>query len=79
MKKILVALIKFYRKFISSSVKAHCIYTPSCSVYALEVLQKHNIFVSVFLIIGRIIRCNPFAKGGFDPPPDRKKDIKWLL
>lgn len=79
MKRLLILLIKFYRKFISSSTKAKCIFTPTCSVYAIEVLQKRSIFVAIPLIIWRILRCNPFNSGGFDPPPDRKKDIKWLL
>ena len=79
MKALLIKLIKFYRKFISSSMRAECKYTPTCSVYALEVLEKRNIFSAIILIIWRLLRCNPFSKGGFDPPPDRKKDIKWLI
>ncbi len=79
MKRLLILLIKFYRKFISSVAKADCIFTPTCSVYAIEVLQKRSIFIAIPLIIWRLLRCNPFNKGGFDPPPDRKKDIKWLL
>jgi putative membrane protein insertion efficiency factor len=79
MKALLIKLIKFYRKFISSSLKSECKYTPTCSVYALEVLEKRNIFYAIILIIWRLLRCNPFSKGGFDPPPDRKKDLKWLI
>lgn len=79
MKALLIKLIKFYRKFISSSLRAECKYTPTCSVYALEVLEKRNIFSALILIIWRLLRCNPFSKGGFDPPPDRKKDLKWLI
>lgn len=79
MKALLIKLIKFYRKFISSSLRAECKYTPTCSVYALEVLEKRNIFSALLLIVWRLLRCNPFSKGGFDPPPDRKKDIKWLI
>ena len=79
MKKLLILLIKFYRKFISSSTKAECKFTPTCSVYAIECLQKRNIIVALGLITWRLLRCNPFNKGGFDPPPDRKKDIKWLI
>lgn len=79
MKRLLILLIKFYRKFISPATKSKCIFTPTCSVYAIEVLQKRSIFIAIPLIIWRILRCNPFNKGGFDPPPDRKKDLKWLL
>ena len=79
MKRLLILLIKFYRKFISGATKADCIFTPTCSVYAIEVLQKRSIFIAIPLIVWRLLRCNPFNKGGFDPPPDRKKDIKWLI
>lgn len=79
MNKILILIIKFYRKFISPLTGAKCKFTPTCSVYALQCLKKRTIFTAIPLIIWRLLRCNPFTKGGFDPPPDRKKDIKWLL
>ena len=79
MRKILIKIIQFYRKFISSQVRSKCIFTPTCSVYAIEVLQRFNIFKAIPLIVWRLLRCNPFNKGGFDPPPDRKKGIIWLL
>lgn len=79
MRKLLIKIIQFYRKFISPELKAECIFTPTCSVYAIEVLQRFNIFQAIPLIIWRLLRCNPFNKGGLDPPPDRKKDIIWLL
>lgn len=77
--KLLKKLVSFYRSKLSSSLPTSCIYTPTCSAYALEALEKHGAFYAVFLIIRRIVRCNPFATGGFDPVPDSKKTLKWLI
>lgn len=70
MKKILIAVIKFYRKNISP-YKRHgqCIYIPTCSQYGLEAIEKYGAFKGGFLTLKRILRCNPFAKGGYDPVP----------
>ena len=78
-KGLLIGLVKFYRKFVTHVLKSRCIYIPSCSAYALEALLKRNVFVALFLITKRILRCNPFAKGGFDPVPDSKSKLKWVL
>ncbi|HBF86927.1 MAG TPA: membrane protein insertion efficiency factor YidD [Clostridiales bacterium] len=77
--KVLISLLKFYKKFISPVWKTSCIFTPTCSIYAIEALQKHNFFVGSFLIVRRILRCNSFNKGGFDPVPDSFGKKKWLL
>lgn len=70
MKTILICMVKFYRKYISPMKKTPCcIYIPTCSQYALEALQKHGAFKGTFLAIKRILRCHPFAKGGYDPVP----------
>lgn len=70
MKKVMIGLIKIYRKFLSP-LKGHgtCIYTPTCSQYAIEALEKHGIIKGSLLTIWRILRCNPFSKGGYDPVP----------
>ena len=78
-KNFLLLLIKFYRKYITHILKSRCIYTPSCSVYALEALKKRNLFDALILIVWRILRCNPIAKGGFDPVPDDPEVLKWVL
>ena len=63
MKKILLYLIRFYRKYLSPmKVYTHCIYIPTCSEYALEAIEKYGAFKGG-------LRCNPFAKGGDDPVP----------
>lgn len=67
---ILIGLVKFYKKFISP-MKRHgsCKYIPTCSQYALEALQKYGPFKGTYLAVKRILRCNPFSKGGYDPVP----------
>ena len=78
-KNFLLLLIKFYRKYLTHILKSRCIYTPTCSVYAIEALQKRNLFDAIFLIVWRIIRCNPLCQGGYDPVPDNPDLVKWVL
>ena len=69
-KAVMIGLIRLYQKYLSPlKVRTHCIYTPTCSQYAIEALKKHGIIKGTLLSIWRILRCNPFAKGGFDPVP----------
>ena len=70
MKKILIAMVRFYQKYIAP-LKKHgtCIYTPTCSQYAIEAIQKYGALKGGIMAIWRILRCNPFAKGGYDPVP----------
>ena len=74
MKRLLVKLIKKYQKNISPRKPACCRFIPSCSQYAIEALEKRGLFVGLLLSIGRILRCNPLFKGGYDPVPERKKE-----
>lgn len=69
MKKILIYFINFYRKYLSSMKSTKCPYYPTCSTYALEAIEKHGAIKGGFLSIWRILRCNPFSKGGYDPVP----------
>ena len=69
MKKVLLALIRFYQRHISSCFPARCRFTPTCSQYALEAITKHGALKGTGLAIWRILRCNPFCKGGYDPVP----------
>lgn len=71
MTKLLISLIKIYQRIPFSSHNA-CRFTPTCSNYAIEALEKHGFFKGSFLSIKRIIRCNPFCKSGFDPVPTRR-------
>lgn len=70
MKSILIGLIKGYRKYISPLKRRPCCrFYPTCSMYAIEALEKYGAVKGSFLAIKRILRCNPFCKGGYDPVP----------
>ena len=69
MKQILLALVRFYRAAISPSRPPCCRFTPNCSQYALEAIEKYGALKGGWLAFRRILRCNPFHKGGYDPVP----------
>ena len=70
MKKIAICFINLYRRFLSPlKRRPTCIYVPTCSQYAIEALEKYGFLKGSFLAIKRILRCHPFAKGGYDPVP----------
>lgn len=69
MKKIIVAGIKGYRKYISPVKTVRCPYIPTCSEYGLEAVEKYGAIKGSALAAYRILRCNPFSSGGFDPVP----------
>ena len=71
MKRILIALIKFYRSAISPYTPAHCKYIPTCSQYGLEAIERFGALKGGALTVWRILRCNPFSKGGYDPVPEK--------
>ena len=66
-KKLLIFLIKFYQKDISPLKTTKCPYIPTCSAYGLEAVEKYGALKGGLLAVWRIIRCNPFSKGGYDP------------
>ena len=67
--KLMVGLIRGYQKCISPYIGAHCKYTPTCSQYAIEAVQKYGACKGMILACKRILRCHPFAEGGYDPVP----------
>lgn len=67
MKKILINIIKFYRKSISPRTLSHCKYMPTCSQYGIDAIEKYGVLKGSIMTIWRILRCNPFSKGGYDP------------
>jgi len=69
MKKIFIFSIKMYQKYISPMKSTKCPYYPSCSQYGLEAVEKYGACKGGLLAVWRIIRCNPFSKGGYDPVP----------
>lgn len=63
-------MIKFYRKYISPlKGRSTCIFYPTCSEYAIQAYEKYGFFKGTLLTVWRILRCNPFNKGGYDPVP----------
>jgi putative membrane protein insertion efficiency factor len=66
---LLVLPIRFYKRFISPLLPPACRFHPTCSVYAMEALQKHGAFRGLRLTLWRLLRCQPFHPGGFDPVP----------
>jgi len=68
-KRVLIWLVKFYRRNISPGRPPCCNYIPTCSQYALEALEKYGALKGSWLAFKRILRCNPFHKGGYDPVP----------
>jgi hypothetical protein len=71
-KKLLIKIIKAYQRAPLSSHGA-CRYTPTCSQYAIDAIEEYGAFKGTFMAIWRILRCNPFSKGGVDPVPKRKR------
>lgn len=70
MKKLSIALIKFYQK-IPGPWHSTCRYYPTCSNYAIEAINEHGFVYGWFLTIKRILRCNPLGKYGYDPVPKK--------
>ncbi|MEA1913265.1 MAG: membrane protein insertion efficiency factor YidD [candidate division WOR-3 bacterium] len=67
MAKFLASIIKFYSKNISPFFPRRCKYYPTCSSYAVEAFEKKGFFKGSILTVWRILRCNPFSLGGYDP------------
>lgn len=70
MKSALLALIRFYRRRISPCKRSCCRYVPTCSEYALTAIERFGAWRGGRMAVRRILRCNPFSKGGYDPVPD---------
>lgn len=72
-KKVLIFLIRTYQTTISPRFShGSCRFVPTCSQYAIEAIELHGVFKGTLMAIWRILRCNPFSKGGFDPVPPKK-------
>ena len=69
MKSVLLGLLQGYRRFVSPFFPPCCRFTPTCSQYAIEAIQKYGACKGSLLALKRILRCNPFCKGGYDPVP----------
>lgn len=71
MKRLLLATIAAYKRWISPAIPRRCRYEPSCSTYAAESIGRFGAVRGTLLASWRLLRCNPFSHGGFDPIPER--------
>lgn len=62
-----ITLIKGYRRFVSPMLPPSCRFTPSCSLYTLQAIEKYGLLKGILMGARRLLRCHPFSKGGFDP------------
>ena len=67
--KALIMLVKAYQYLLSPLLGSNCRYTPSCSSYTIEAIQLHGAAKGFLMGVWRILRCNPFSKGGYEPVP----------
>ena len=72
MKKLIIGFIKLYQR-IPGPWHNYCKYQPTCSNYAIGAIDEHGLFKGIFLSFIRILKCNPFSKGGYDPVPMKGK------
>ena len=72
LKKPLIALLRLYQRIISPLKPVpSCRFSPTCSQYAIEAIEEWGIFIGVMLAVWRVLRCNPYCRGGHDPVPKR--------
>jgi putative membrane protein insertion efficiency factor len=73
MKPFMLAGLRFYQLAVSPALGQHCRYYPSCSAYAAQAVSTHGIFRGTLFALLRLLRCNPWTRGGLDPVPARVK------
>jgi hypothetical protein len=71
-KAVVLAPLRFYRRFISPALGPRCKYHPTCSAYAVQAIERYGILRGLVLATWRVLRCNPFSHGGYDPPEAQK-------
>ncbi|MBM4207935.1 MAG: membrane protein insertion efficiency factor YidD [Gammaproteobacteria bacterium] len=71
MRLILVAVLRFYKYFISPVLGNNCRFYPSCSTYAMESLNRHGVIKGVYLTVKRLLKCHPYHEGGIDLVPEK--------
>ena len=71
MKYALQFVLGLYKRFVSPALPHSCRYVPTCSEYAIEAIEQHGALRGSWLAIGRLLRCHPFGRSGYDPPPQR--------
>jgi len=69
---LVLRLLRFYKAHISPQLPPACRYTPTCSEYAIEALERRGLVVGTLLATKRVLSCNPFSRGGYDPVPEAR-------
>ncbi|WP_084455318.1 membrane protein insertion efficiency factor YidD [Comamonas composti] len=72
MQRFLMTLVRGYRLLLSPWLGSACRFTPTCSAYSLEALEKHGAALGSYLTVCRLARCHPWCAGGHDPVPERR-------
>lgn len=77
MKQAFQCVLQCYKRFVSPVLPHACRFVPTCSEYAMEAIERHGVFRGSALAAGRLLRCHPFARAGYDPPPQqfRRRDL----
>lgn len=76
LKALCMRMIVFYQRHIS---RGTCMFTPTCSEYTLRSINNNGVILGILLGAWRILRCNPFTKGGYDPAPENFFKVRWVL
>lgn len=79
MRRLLTGLVRFYQLAMSPYIAPSCRYTPTCSEYTIESIEKHGIFRGTWLALRRIGRCHPGFEGGYDPVPEKKPSNNHVI
>jgi putative membrane protein insertion efficiency factor len=72
MRQVLTGIIRIYQLTLSPLLGPHCRFYPSCSCYARSAIERHGVLQGCWLSLKRLLRCHPFAEGGYDPVPDKR-------
>jgi uncharacterized protein len=70
-KRLLLSPIAAYQRWVSPALPRRCRYEPTCSAYAAQSIRRYGVARGMMLACWRLLRCNPFSHGGFDPVPER--------